>query len=197
MANIGVHEDTEITGCEIVNIPANHDHRGVLYEIFRQSWPGMFPVVQWNACTSSAGVVRGAHVHTYYHEFYALLRGRAIVGLADIRRTSPTFRRCVQFDWSDRDGRAVIVPPGVAHVLLFEADSVLAVGLSDYWQPEHDDIGCRWDDPALGFIWPRRAISLSERDLQSGSYQTMVGNYEERRRAGLASGPPVLGCAER
>lgn len=196
MPQIGMPEKTGITGCEIIQIRTNRDGRGCLYEIFRQSWPGAFPAVQWNACASNAGVVRGAHVHVDYHEFYTLPRGRVVIGLADIRRTSPTFGKSVQFEWSDRDGRAVVVPWGVAHVVLFEEDSVLAFGLSDYWRAEYDDVGCQWDDPALGFVWPNQAVRRSERDTHSGNYKAMLQRYEERRQTWIADARAVRSLAE-
>jgi dTDP-4-dehydrorhamnose 3,5-epimerase len=159
-----------------------------LYEIFRQSWPGAFPAVQWNVCVSDAGVVRGAHVHVDYQEFYTLPRGRVVIGLADIRRSSPTFGQSVQFAWTDRDAVAVVVPQGIAHVVLFEEDSVLAFGLSDYWRSEYDVAGCQWDASELGFVWPNKVVRRSERDSHSGSYAEMLQLYEERLQACLAAG---------
>jgi len=176
-----------IIGCDIVPVSANRDARGCLYEIYRQSWPNAFPTVQWNACASSAGVVRGAHVHVDYHEFYTLPRGRVRLGLADIRRASPTYGHSVQFEWADHEGFAVVVPLGVAHVVLFEEDSVLAFGLSDYWKPEYDIVGCQWDDPELGFVWPVKSTVRSERDTHAGDYRTMLKLYEELSRARSAA----------
>jgi len=171
-----------IDGVAAVSIVSNADARGRLNEIFRQSWPGAFPTVQWNACVSEAGVVRGVHVHTDYDEFYTLPRGRVILGLADIRRESPTFGVSHQLEWSSADGIAVTIPKGVAHVFLVEDDTVLVFGLSSYWQAEQDDIGCQWDAPELGFVWPDRPVVRSERDSGSGTYAEMVERFEARRR---------------
>ncbi len=184
-----------IKDCKILPISENRDDRGSLFEVFRQSWPGAFPAVQWNVCASDAGVVRGVHVHVNYHEFYTLPRGRVSVGLADIRRSSATFGQSVQFEWTDRDGIAVVVPAGVAHVMLFEEDSVLAFGLSDYWKREYDDIGCQWDTSELGFVWPNRVVRRSQRDSHSGSYASMLQRYEDRLQVWLAAsaGPSMVG----
>lgn len=170
---------TNIMGCDIVPVAANRDARGCLYEVFRESWPHAFHAVQWNVCASHANVVRGAHVHVDYHEFYTLPRGRVLIGLSDIRRGSPTFRKSVQFEWSDRDGIAVVVPPGVAHVVMFEEDSVLAFGLSGYWTAEYDRVGCRWNDRDLGLVWPDRPVLQSERDTHAGNFEAMLQLYDE------------------
>ena len=175
-----------IDGCKKVPVQANADQRGCLFEIFRESWDGAFHAVQWNACASSAGVTRGVHVHADYAEFYTLPRGRVILGLADIRRTSPTFGKSVQFEWNDSDGFAVLVPIGVAHVVHFIEDSVLAFGLSDYWRAEMDVVGCQWNAPELGFDLPIDALR-SQRDETSGSYDDMLADYE-RLQAGIRHG---------
>jgi dTDP-4-dehydrorhamnose 3,5-epimerase len=167
-----------IDGCAVVPAKPNPDERGCLYEIYRAGWPGAFETVQWNACVSKAGVIRGVHVHLDYDEYYTLLAGRGLLGLHDIRRDSPTFQRSVTVDWRADDRCAIVVPRGVAHVLWFAEDAVLAFGLSRYWNAELDVVGCRWDDPALGFELPDSTKSLSERDTESGSYQDMIQSYE-------------------
>jgi len=167
-----------LDGCAVVPAKPNTDPRGCLYEIYRATWPGAFEAVQWNACISKAGVVRGVHVHVDYDEYYTLLAGRGALGLHDIRRASPTFGRSVTIDWRAEDHCAVVVPRGVAHVLWFIEDAVLAFGLSQYWSADLDVVGCRWDDPALGFEIPAGTKSLSERDTESGSYSEMIQSYE-------------------
>jgi dTDP-4-dehydrorhamnose 3,5-epimerase len=167
-----------IADCAVVPAKPNPDARGCLYEIYRAEWPGAFPTVQWNACISNAGVIRGVHVHVDYEEYYTLLAGRGLLGLHDIRRDSPTFGRSVTIDWRAEDRSAVVVPRGVAHVLWFVEDSILAFGLSSYWSAELDVVGCRWDDPALGFEFAEGPKSLSQRDTESGTYDDMVQSYE-------------------
>jgi dTDP-4-dehydrorhamnose 3,5-epimerase len=167
-----------IDGCAVVPAKPNPDERGCLYEIYRAEWPGAFPAVQWNACVSKAGVIRGVHVHVDYDEYYTLLAGRGLLGLHDIRRESPTFGRSLTIDWRAEDRCAITIPRGVAHLLLFVEDAVLAFGLSNYWSAALDVVGCRWDDPALGFEIPAGTKSVSERDTESGGYAEMIQSYE-------------------
>jgi dTDP-4-dehydrorhamnose 3,5-epimerase len=68
----------------------------------------------------------------------------------------------------------------VAHAILFEEDSILAFGLSGYWNAEYDAVGCQWDDPELGFAWPARTVFRSERDTNSGNYAQMLERFGER-----------------
>jgi dTDP-4-dehydrorhamnose 3,5-epimerase len=177
----------DIADCNVVGVSANRDARGCLFEIYRRSWADSIPTVQWNACASNAGVVRGAHVHVDYDEFYTLPVGRVVLGLSDIRRASPTYGKSAQIEWAAEDGFAVVIPRGVAHVVMFEQNSVLAFGLSDYWNAEYDVVGCQWDDPELGFAWPAMPVTRSERDTAAGTYQSMLQHYEEKLQAWTAA----------
>ncbi len=167
-----------IKDCAPVPVKANADERGCLFEIFREEWAGAFKTVQWNACSSRAGVMRGVHVHFDYDEFYTLPQGRVFIALRDIRRTSPTFGNSIGFEWSAADGFAVPVPSGVAHAVLFLDDSVLVFGLSRYWKAELDVLGCRWDDLDASLKWPAESATLSARDTTSGSFADMLARYE-------------------
>jgi dTDP-4-dehydrorhamnose 3,5-epimerase len=167
-----------ISGCSPVPVRPNRDDRGCLFEIFREDWPGAFKTVQWNACASRAGVMRGVHVHADYDEFYTLPQGRVFLALRDIRRDSPTFGKSAGFEWSAADGFAVPVPAGVAHAVYFLEDSVLAFGLSGYWTAERDTLGCHWDDLDPAIAWPVATANLSRRDTTSGTYADMVQAYE-------------------
>jgi dTDP-4-dehydrorhamnose 3,5-epimerase len=170
-----------INDCAVVPVTQNRDARGCLYEIFRESWPHSFRAVQWNACVSRSGVVRGVHAHVDYDEFYTLPQGRVILGLHDIRRSSTSFGQSVQFEWLHQDACAIVIPRGVAHVIYFCEDSVLAFGLSNPWRAEYDAVGCKWDDPELGFNLPLKPIR-SARDSTSGSYNEMILEFEELAR---------------
>jgi dTDP-4-dehydrorhamnose 3,5-epimerase len=167
-----------IQGCSPVSVRANTDSRGFLSEVYREEWPGAFRTVQWNACASKAGVLRGTHVHADYHEFYTLPTGRVFIALKDIRRHSTTFGRCTGFEWSPKDGIAIPVPAGVAHAVYFLEDSVLVFGLSNYWRSESREMGCRWDDLDSSICWPMTAPQLSEKDAASGSFKEMLARYD-------------------
>jgi dTDP-4-dehydrorhamnose 3,5-epimerase len=168
----------EIAGCQAIPVSPNADHRGCLFEIYREEWAGAFKTVQWNACASQAGVMRGVHVHVDYDEFYTLPMGRVHLGLKDIRRDSPSYLKSVGFEWSAADGFAVTVPVGVAHAVYFYETSVLAFGLSDYWNADRDVVGCNWNDPELGIDWPVETAAVSCRDAESGSFRDMLEHYE-------------------
>jgi dTDP-4-dehydrorhamnose 3,5-epimerase len=181
-----------IEGCTPVPVKANADDRGCLFEIFREEWAGAFKTVQWNALRSGAGVMRGVHVHVDYDEFYTLPLGRVFLALRDIRRASPTFGRSIGLEWSAADGFAVPVPAGVAHAIFFLDESILAFGLSIYWKPELDVVGCRWDDLDPSLCWPAESAMLSNRDREAGSFADMLTKYEALSAPYLADRAPGI-----
>jgi dTDP-4-dehydrorhamnose 3,5-epimerase-like enzyme len=122
--------------------------------------------------------MRGVHVHADYDEFYTLPRGRVFLALKDIRRSSKTFLTVVALEWSASDGFAVPVPAGVAHAVYFLDDSVLAFGLSGYWNAEYDVLGCRWQELDSSIEWPVSTAHVSHRDGASGTFPQMQADYD-------------------
>ncbi len=180
-----------IDGSAPVPVKSNPDSRGCLFEIFREEWQGAFKTVQWNACRSLAGVMRGVHVHVDYDEFYTLPFGRVFLAMKDIRRSSPTFGNSAGFVWSASDGFAMPVRAGVAHAVFFIEDSVLAFGLSGYWKAELDILGCRWNELDPSIAWPAATAVLSDRDATSGSYAEMVAGYAAMSQLHRKAGAPA------
>ncbi len=87
-------ESERIQGVKFARLVAHGDERGRFLETFRKAW---FPersweLVQTNRSDSSAGVLRGLHYHFHQVDYWYAPRGRIRVGLADLRRSSPTFR---------------------------------------------------------------------------------------------------------
>ena len=77
-------------GVSLRSLQTHHDERGSLTELFRASWDIGIDAVQWNYCESEANVLRGVHMHVKHADYLILLRGRASIGLRDLRPGSPT-----------------------------------------------------------------------------------------------------------
>ena len=58
---------------------------------------------------------------------------------------------------------AVVIPEGVAHGFYYPEPTVHLYGMTEEFDPA-DDLGCTWNDPALGLAWPCTAPILSARD---------------------------------
>jgi dTDP-4-dehydrorhamnose 3,5-epimerase len=160
-------------GVVIHPLTPHQDPRGMLVEIFRESWDLGCRPVQWNALTSAAGVLRGVHVHVRHVDHLVLAVGRILLGLHDLRPWSPTSGASQLIELDASVPRAVIVPVGVAHGLYSPEPSLLVYGASHYWDP-NDELGCRWNSEELRLAWPATTPTLSERDATAGDYPDLL-----------------------
>jgi dTDP-4-dehydrorhamnose 3,5-epimerase len=167
------------TGVELHGLEPHADERGVFTELFRESWGLAVAPVQWNVVSSAVNVLRGVHVHWQHSDYLTVVAGRATIGLHDLREGSETERLGVTVELSAAEPAALVVPTGVAHGFFFHEPSIHVYGVTHEWDPS-DELGCRWDDPALGIAWPPRAPVVSERDAA-------LGSLSELRRAWRAA----------
>ncbi|WAX95770.1 dTDP-4-dehydrorhamnose 3,5-epimerase family protein [Aminobacter sp. NyZ550] len=163
-------------GCVVRDLKTHDDDRGNLTEIFRQEWDAGIEPVQWNFVRSQANVLRGIHVHVIHSDYLVCLEGTLVLALSDIRPESPTHGMATTVTLKGSKMQAALVPPGVAHGFHFPEVSSLCYSVSHYWNTV-DEIGCRWDDPALGLDWDIRDPALSPRDTTAGSAAEMTQQY--------------------
>ncbi len=118
---------TQIAGVKFAVLKPFADERGRFMETFRKEW---FPertweIVQTNRSDSRAGVLRGLHYHFRQVDYWYVPAGRVRAGLADLRRSSPTFGRAELVDLGDDNQMGLFIPPGVAHGFLALTDATL------------------------------------------------------------------------
>ncbi len=160
-------------GVVIHALTPHPDPRGNLVEIFRESWDLGCRPLQWNAITSTAGVLRGIQAHVRRVDHLIPAAGRMLLGLHDLRPWSSTSGASELIELDARAPRAVIVPAGVAHGLYSTEPSLLVHGASHYWDAT-DELACRWNAPEIGLGWPVRSPILSERDATAADYSGFV-----------------------
>ena len=179
-------------GVSISTLMPQRDARGAVIEIYREGWDLGCRAVQFNAVTSAEGVLRGVHVHVRHVDHLVLLAGRAVVGLHDLRPSSPSVRASCLIELDATEPRAVVIPIGVAHGFYFPVPSVLIYGLSHYWEPA-EEMGCRWDCKELGLAWPASAPVLSERDATAPDYSDCLETFQRSWAAlyGTSAGEAV------
>ncbi|MGN6216239.1 MAG: dTDP-4-dehydrorhamnose 3,5-epimerase family protein [Solirubrobacterales bacterium] len=141
------------------------DDRGTFVEVFRGEWETEVEPVQWNVVHSEAGVLRGVHVHPRHDDYLTVVRGRAIVGVRDLRDDSATCGAAACIELSAERPSAISIPHGVAHGFYFAEPSTHVYAVSHYWDMA-DELGCRWDDPALEIPWPQEEAHVSPRDKE-------------------------------
>jgi len=154
-------------GVTLRELRPHADDRGVFTELFRGSWDVGVTPVQWNAVRSEPNVLRGVHAHARHWDYLTVPFGRAVIGLHDLRRDSPTAGLGARVELEGDAPAGLTIPPGVAHGFYFREASLHVYAVSHEWDPD-DELGCRWDDPALGIAWPCDRPLLSPRDAALG-----------------------------
>jgi dTDP-4-dehydrorhamnose 3,5-epimerase len=164
--------ETSLAGVWIVEPEPLADARG----FFARTWcrrefeaRGLDPALAQCSVsvTKRRGTVRGMHVQLPPHGEAKLVRCTrgAIHDVAlDARRGSPTFGRWVAAELTADNHRMLYVPEGVAHGFqTLTDDAEVFYQISEFHHPESER-GIRWDDTAVGIVWPVADVTVSPRD---------------------------------
>ena len=166
-------QPTNIAGLLIVGLTRYADERGSFARLFCRDIFAAHGLahsfVQASlSVTTRAGTLRGMHFQRAPHEEVKLVRcvrGAIYDVVADIRRDSPTYLRWQGFELSPESDVTLYIPKGCAHGFLTLAnDSEVLYEMSTPHAPSFAD-GVRYDDPALGIVWPRPVTRVAEKDL--------------------------------
>ena len=103
-------------------------------------------------------------------------------GLHDLREGSETEGAGYVVQLDAEAPAALAIPPGVAHGFYFHEPSLHVYAVSHEWDPT-DELGCRWDDPALGIAWSCSKPLISDRDRDLGPLSALRDAW----RAALAA----------
>ncbi len=157
-----------IHGVKLVQFRIFADNRGLFMETFRTEW---FPerswnVLQGNRSMSEAGVLRGLHYHHHQVDYWQVVSGRIRVGLADLRRTSPSYLATAMLELDASSPTGLFIPTGVAHGFLAQTSAILTYLVDNYYTGS-DELGVAWNDPTLGLAWQVEQPVLSDRDRQN------------------------------
>jgi len=165
--------DTEIEGVKVVIPKIFGDSRGYFVETYnaeRYRAAGISAeFVQDNESFSAKGVVRGLHWQAAEHaqaKLVRVIRGAVWDVAVDIRRGSPTYGRHIAVTLSAENGKQFYIPRGFAHgFIVLEDDTLFSYKCDNLYCPTAER-GLRFDDPALGIVWPEVGVplTLSEKD---------------------------------
>ena len=151
MADPGFHELP--AGVSWRKLAVFKDGRGTLAEVYREEWGVCGAPKQWNIVRSLPGTLRGVHVHNAHVDYLFVADGHMVLGIHDIREELPTRGMGVLIDLKGDAVRTIYLPPGVAHGFCFPVPTTYFYALTHHWTTD-DELGCRWNDPALGLICP-------------------------------------------
>lgn len=171
--------EADIAGVMVVDIELREDARGGFArlhcpEAFAAAGHPFAPVQTSLSRNPHPGTLRGMHYQPAPHaetKLVRAVRGRMFDVALDLRADSATYRRWTWAELSAQNGRALLIPPGVAHgFLTLEPDTDVLYQISPAFQPGHE-AGVRWDDPAFAIAWPAAPQIISERDAGYPDHQ--------------------------
>ena len=162
-----ISESKNIAGVYIVGLQSHPDPRGRFVETYRRRWiPGAREMVQGNRSDSQPGVLRGIHYHLFQADYWYVPTGRSFTALIDLRTNSPTFKAVETLEMGEQNEVGVYIPPGVGHGF-YALTPVVMTYLVDQEFDGSDELGVRFDDPALGIPWPDGERIVSDRDREN------------------------------
>jgi dTDP-4-dehydrorhamnose 3,5-epimerase len=165
-------EQTSLPEVLVIEPHVYSDERGFFLEAFKETrfaehgLPTVFR--QDNHSRSMKGVLRGLHyqVRQPQGKLITVITGCVFDVAVDVRVGSATFGKWCGVTLSGEQPRYLWIPPGFAHGLCVLSDVAdVTYKCTEMYAP-NDEAGIRWDDPALGIVWPIDAPQLSPRDQQ-------------------------------
>lgn len=126
------------------------------------------PVSQCNTSFNArVGTMRGMHFQrapVFESKLVRCTRGSLYDVIIDMRPDSPSYLQHFGIELTPENGKMLFVPGNFAHGFLTLEDRTEAFYMmGEFYMPECGD-GLRYDDPALGIIWPAPVAVISEQD---------------------------------
>ena len=164
--------ETSIPGVVVVDMEPHEDGRGAFARLqcpeeFAAAGHPFSPAQTSLSRNPVRGTLRGLHYQRAPHAEIKLVRavrGRIFDVAVDLRPKSPSYCRWTAAELSADNGRALLIPEGVAHgFLTLEPETDVLYQISPAFRPGYE-AGVRWDDPTFGVDWPAEPQSVSDRD---------------------------------
>jgi dTDP-4-dehydrorhamnose 3,5-epimerase len=170
--------ETALAGAFLIDLQPHSDERGWFARIFCEdefAAAGLktrFP--QMNISSNlQRGTVRGMHYQAAPHEEVKIVRcvrGSIVDAIIDLRPASPTYRKSIAAELSDKNHQALYIPYGFAHGFqTLEDDTEVLYMMGDPYVPDAAR-GVRWNDPAFDVTWPLPVAMISGRDAAYPDY---------------------------
>ncbi|MGQ0801332.1 MAG: dTDP-4-dehydrorhamnose 3,5-epimerase family protein [Pseudomarimonas sp.] len=154
-----------IEGVMLRAIDQKTDARGSFAEVFSDRWELPITPRQWSLVRSTAGTLRGMHLHLRHDEWLLPISGHCVVGLHDLRPDSPSSGRSMLIELDANAPQSLCFPRGIVHGWYFPTDCMHLQAVSEPYSEysEDDNFGCHYGDPELAIPWPARPHIVSER----------------------------------
>ena len=131
---------------------------------------------------SYKGVIRALHFQREKQQpkLVRCVWGNVFDVVVDLRKDSPTFKKSISFDMSEKNKKEILIPAGCAHGYLVLEHSIMSYKCSEKFYGEYDD-GIMWNDPDIGIEWPLEKVNneiiLADKDKNLQSFKEFMTVY--------------------
>jgi dTDP-4-dehydrorhamnose 3,5-epimerase len=167
-----IFTETKIKGMYIIEPELFTDERGFFARSFCkeefQKHGLETDIVQCNiSYNKKKGTLRGMHYQVPPFEeakIVSCTKGLVYDVVVDLRRASPTYLHWHAEKLSAGSYRMIYIPKNCAHGFqTLEDNCIVYYQLGEYYTPEYAR-GIRWNDPAIGIVWPIPVGIISVKD---------------------------------
>ncbi len=167
-----IFSETKIKGAFIIDPELITDERGFFARSFckeeLQKQGLETDIVQCNiSYNKKKGTLRGMHYQVPPFEeakIVSCTKGSIYDVVVDLRRDSPTFKKWVAAELSEKNFKMVYIPRGCAHGFqTLDNNSIVYYQMTEYFHPECAR-GLPWDNLSIGIVWPVPDMIMSEKD---------------------------------
>ena len=113
------------------------------------------------------GTIRGLHYQRAPYAEAKLVRctkGAIYDVIVDLRPSSSNYTKWVAVELTEDNYKILYVPEGFAHgYQTLEENTEVFYHVSQFYHPDYET-GLRWNDPALGIVWPMPVRVISQKD---------------------------------
>lgn len=164
--------ESKLKGAFVIEIEKLGDERG----FFGRAWckaefesHGLNPnLVQSNISHNKRkATLRGLHYQVSPHKEAKLVRctkGAICDVIVDLRPSSVTYKKWLAVELTESNHKMIYVPEGFAHGYQTLADNTEVFYHVSQFYDSGSERGLRWNDPALGIVWPLPLKVISKKD---------------------------------
>lgn len=171
-------EQLGLKGAYIIENFSFNDNRGSFTKCFEKDayfQAGIeFQLNETFVSASANNVIRGLHFQTHNPQakLVCVVKGKVWDVIVDLRPDSPTLKKWVSAELSEKKHNALYIPKGFAHGFVSLEDETIMLYQCNGGYDKDTDTGIRFDDPEIGIMWPidLECAVHSARDMQLMSF---------------------------
>lgn len=172
---------------EPVIFPDNRGYSGEMYtkKVYEKAGITDCFVVDYEAYNAKKHTLRGIHAQVSPHmqtKLVRVLSGSILDVVVDLRENSPTYKKWISVELSERNHRQIVIPKGYGHAFLtLEDDTSVIYKFDDYYDGNLVRT-VRWNDPELGIEWGVTEPIMSDSDRNAPMLKDSEVDFVESHR---------------